>query len=604
MKVPGWAMALCGAILAACTPTDAVHRPDSAARAKCQEVQPLSTRFRERRDRVYDNGAAENPARCGYQAHAFATIRPPTETRNQTWAEALAAEEVSVFDPDGFALSLVEINDSGAFAEPQQLDDLIASLKAHQRANRQNYVVTLVHGWRHDASVRNADVEKFRTVLAYARSALNARCVETGTYCDAALTGVFLGWRGRSFAEPVKPWQDNYSPWVLGAAPTVWERKAKSETLAIQRDGAVNALLQTLDTTLTSDPGNPRADKLLVVGHSLGGNMLATYLRPRAVAQVNRHPTTGGRTMQPLLGDLVVLLNPASEAANWTAIQRAERAKAGLQDSADLIANADGNFDADLFARLTTWRRLYPINQRPIYISITSASNWSDDERRGRQVKFDTATQVLFPISRWLAGYSDTEQVRTIGHLDPEYTTRGVLRSPAVGTTHEFSVNQGTGIRARYSTGAEPRLSWCSDASGWLIAARQKQIDQNGNAIGWDYGLDPDAPDGLRAERNIAGLHNAVSVQWRHSLNVRGQANGLSVAGPFSPFWNVRALDTAIRDHAGWVNYPTWCAIHQLVLDDVTNQRAITPAVAETIAVQEMIERRDDEAVQAAPVVE
>ena len=599
-------MALCfaGLFLSACTATDVVHRPDAAAAIKCQAEQPLSLRFRERRDRAYGGGSTENPARCGLQALGFATTRPPSERRNQTWDEALAAEEVRVTDPDAFGLSFVEINDAGRFANPQQLEDLLARLRAHTRQNRQNYVVTLVHGWRHDASIRDADVEKFRTVLAYARSALNARCVETGTYCDAALTGVFLGWRGRSFAEPVKPWQDNYSPWVIGAAPTVWERKAKSETLALQRDGAVHQLLQALDREVASDPGNPRADKLLVVGHSLGGNMLATYLQQRAVRQIERHPVSARRAMPPLLGDLVVLLNPAAEASKWTAIQRAERAKAGLEDSPALVGNPGGVFDPALAQKLRAWRRLYPETQRPIYVSITSAGNWWAGERLGRQIKLDTATQLLFPISRWLVGYREEEDVRTIGHLNPEYSDRLTLRSAAVGTSHEFSVNQGIGIRARYNTGAEPRLAWCSDASGWLIAARRKQIEQDGTASGWDYGLDPDAPPGLRAERNIAGLHNAVSVQWRHNLNLRGQQNRLSVAGPYSPFWNVRALDTAIRDHAGWVNYPTWCAIHQLVLDDITDQRAITPAVAETIAVQEMIERRDVDAMQAAPVVE
>ena len=37
------------------------------------------------------------------------------------------------------------------------------------------------------------------------------------------------------------------------------------------------------------------------------------------------------------------------------------------------------------------------------------------------------------------------------------------------------------------------------------------------------------------------------------------------------PFWNVRAFDTALKKHDGYVSYPLICAINQLVMDDVAS---------------------------------
>ena len=91
----------------------------------------------------------------------------------------------------------------------------------------------------------------------------------------------------------------------------------------------------------------------------------------------------------------------------------------------------------------------------------------------------------------------------------------------------------------------------------------------------------------------MAAGRNPASVQWRHSLWLPYQKNRISVASSRSPFWNVRALDTAIKDHHGWVSYPMWCAINQLVLDDVTARRP-GAAVRETLEAQQAFEAEVD----------
>ena len=63
-------------------------------------------------------------------------------------------------------------------------------------------------------------------------------------------------------------------------------------------------------------------------------------------------------------------------------------------------------------------------------------------------------------------------------------------------------------------------------------------------------------------------------MQIRHQLGLKDEETGKtvwrsSVAAARSPFWNIRATDTVIEKHGGFVNYPLWCVINQLFLDPV-----------------------------------
>ena len=75
-----------------------------------------------------------------------------------------------------------------------------------------------------------------------------------------------------------------------------------------------------LGTLAAPRPDGRDTTTLIVAGHSLGGNMLATGLKDDVLKAVRRHRF--GETLPPVLGNLVVLINPASEASKWTAIQR------------------------------------------------------------------------------------------------------------------------------------------------------------------------------------------------------------------------------------------------------------------------------------------
>ncbi len=562
--------------LAACTPRNQAHRAFAPDAVECAGVtRVLGVSNNERRG---ENAAASG---CYLQRH----LLPAPETRpnsrpDQGWQTLATQSGAPLADPAGYHLAFVEIGDDGQMLIAGQLPALTQHLAGQKAAGRQNVVVAFVHGWRHDASIGDRDVQKLRTLLGYSRAALNTRCIQEGSYCNAALTGVFVGWRGRSFAEPLLTADGGFSPFALGAFPTVWDRKEKSG----QHAGRALQILRGVEGALTLKQGSATADKMLVFGHSFGGNMLANAMEQPMLDAIRRHPMPpqgrDGAQMRPVLGDLVVLINPASESRHWTSMQRALRAKSGMDDPQNWLTaavDADGTtrVDPDRWRQLAPWRRMFPMDQRPVYISITATDNWLT-RNPTRRVAYDAATGALFPLAQKLAGKKG-EATRTIGHLRPQYASgqRKVLTGPPVGATHEFSVNQGTGQRASYKLSAQVETSWCDPAAGWLRATRDDQIAQGWSfGDGWDYGLDPDAAASrLTAAENIARGVNPASVQWRHSLNLRGRPNLWSVVPGRAPIWNVRALDTAVREHGEYVNYPLWCAINQLVLDDVVTVR-------------------------------
>lgn len=519
------------------------------------------------------------------------------------WEGLAQAAGQTLSEPGRYALAFVELDDAGADWVPGQLDALRAHLDAQDRAGRQNVVVTYVHGWRHDAALGNGDVRKLRRMLAYTRAALNARCIAQARYCEATLTGVFIGWKGRRVIEPGGGGDEDqgFTFGFLGNATSFWRRWDVSRYLGDGigrrrgqpdlRPAPLARVLDGIEAELRLAQGNPGADKLLIFGHSMGGNMLAEMLRRPARRAIDRHPRGG--VMPPLRGDLVVLLNPAARADAWAGLQLAERRRAGFAVEDNEIWCDPTGTDADYAcrpgSRLAAWQRLYPVGQRPVYLSLTVAGDWAFSPGRERPVVADSATREVFPFARQWAGESEPLHVTALGHLVPPYVDGGRgLDGQAIGASHEVAILQGVltegGRRypSTYANATRPAAAWCAPADGWLRAAREDALADD-NPVSWDYGLVATPEEGQpRYLRNIGGRLHHASVQWRHAVYLPRTGHAFSVAPANSPFWNVRALDTAMRGHAGWAKFPIWCALNQLVLDDVTAPREV-PVVEDVL---------------------
>lgn len=583
---------LLGWSLTACTSKDAIYRPFSPSaslvdQAELKTVSGLAYKPEEISKRPGPD--CRTPVLLPDASYEGAVLRGNDRLINPRILCYLSTFEVPgakawkkeprgsrILEPDRYRLSFVEMpEDQPKLRHEQQLTDLLTSFKDGQ----QDVVVVYIHGWRHDAGPGNGNVRNFRTMLGYFRSALNTRCVEEGAYCKAKLTGVYLSWRGRSYAESAK--YEASAVDLAGVFPTVWSRKSQSEKLATTGNGAgspiVGSVLTQIQKSLELQKGayNNKADKMLVIGHSFGGNMLATYLLPKALDQIKTHEA--GQEIKPLLGDLVVLMNPASEARKWTDLQKAMRAKAGIPDDVNWVSSLPSDQEEVRRPGIMRWARLFAKKQRPTYISITATDNWAPNDATGK--KPDRATKILFPMAQMASLNFAREDRTTIGHLVPDYQLipqNGKrlpfrrMKSTPIGASHDLILNAGNGAPSSYLNSGDPKKARCGPHHGWLRKSQQKANEHFGT--NWDSGYN-DKKEGTEA---LLDNMNGAEIQFRHSLWLKN-SSGMTKKGVraestsqgFSPFWNIRA-NKAVTSHGGISSFPALCGLSLLWLDNAT----------------------------------
>jgi hypothetical protein len=242
--------------------------------------------------------------------------------------------------------------------------DQLDVLRRHL-ATGSNYVIAFVHGWRHDASIGDQNVADLRHYAAHAARFLAERCEREKIYCDTRVTAIYIGWRGARVNENAMRIRFGVIGEYLGefaAGATLFDRKPVSEQVA---PGAVSAL-RTLESVLSARDSdgslkpNAPVNKMIIFGHSLGGNLLMTGLKDDLIKLVHRHNPR--EHLPSVLGDLVVLINPASEASKWTAVQR--------EVWKQIAFHTDENTSIDV---VVDGHQFFPIEQKPVFISVTSA---------------------------------------------------------------------------------------------------------------------------------------------------------------------------------------------------------------------------------------
>ena len=525
----------------------------------------------------------------------------------------------------------------------------------HLKQSKSNYVVVFIHGWRHDAAVGDGDVANFRIYAAHAARFVADRAAIDDAYKDTRVTAIYIGWRG---ARTDETWLSRNVPWIGGAVGTIsavftlFDRKPVSEAIAPSALSALRTIENTLEIDAYSELPRKNPNKMIVFGHSLGGNMLMTALQDDLVKKVSLHEP--GAYLQPVLGDLVVLINPASEASKWTAVQRALWRRLAL-------VNGERRPGKDYEASQVFFRD----DQRPFFISATSARNWPPGGRQQLDCSFGDkvqnteniivqqiadygwATHDMFPafkgdlrpladrlelwgtqrdpndecaqmrrtigdkilhplrtsavfVSEFIRVLpfiqTDPEQTQTIGNLDPPRSPRGNLRTYGAtmkpfGTTHELrasdkaSQRDARKISPKYADKEIPLAykeivtaeASCAVATNWLSRAKNEKLraeaiadpgSRRHYATKWDtYDLKASTVpnEGFPALRFVHGFADSgIAPPTR----------------PNDPFWNLRAFDTALAEHDGYMLSSFICAMNQLVLDDITTilPPASTPA--------------------------
>jgi len=417
-----------------------------------------NTLFRGERD-IAHRFAAPNAPQCKAQESMPIALSSEDETRDNDELAAIerqpilgsaltcmvqvhqveAPRDKSASDALRYYLSFLEFAENGSPADvdannrvlrTRQLDALVAHLR-HQRAlGNPNYVIAFVHGWRHDASIGDGDVAKLRLMAAYTASFLRQRCLAVQRDCNTMVTGVYIGWRGarideRYASRALGPRIGQYFDAVFGTPPalvTLFDRKPVSERIG---PAAITALRRIDSITFDRAPTGWKRDsqgRMIVFGHSLGGNMLATALRETMLDRIERH--VPGTAMTSPFGNMIVLLNPASEASNWTVLQRAMRERVRFT-----YPMRDGDVPDQIKREakdITDGHKFYPAEQPPIYVTLGSASTWPAGGVRKADLKY--LHRQIFGDNPLSASPQSAAPADIASSADAEATCKEMLR--------------------------------------------------------------------------------------------------------------------------------------------------------------------------------
>lgn len=343
----------------------------------------------------------------------------------------------SIEQTNEYLLGFVEFDDQGWFWDRKQADVLIDRLLAKDVLESGLLMVVYVHGWQHNASFDDDNVQSFRETLKRIH-AYEQLASQSEKRAARRVAGIYVGWRGLS----LKPGLLKYL--------TFWDRKNTADKVG---HGALTDLMSRLETVQAShlkvydaDKSRLAQTKLIVVGHSFGGQVVYS-----ALSQILVDRFTGGiDAMAPkTFGDLVILVNPAFEASRFTTLH-------------------------DL-AGVRTW---YADGQLPLVAIFTSET--------------DLATKTAFPAGRNLSTifekYRDGEQKKadrqTVGHFEP-YRTHELRPRPDVEARAPLALETDQQKAADFRTVTSLRQQWIdlSSRSGWNLDLGGARLTHQGKTV-------------------------------------------------------------------------------------------------------------------------
>ena len=251
-----------------------------------------------------------------------------------------------------YYLAVIEFDDQGWYQDLGQRSEFERFL--HEKAEQDEHllIVVFIHGWKHNAAADDRSLQSFRGVLRDARFSEDRRSEDRGR--DRKVLGVYLSWRGLSLS--------GNELWMNAS---FWARKKAASKVAV---GSIREILARLRVfqiarNKTNDHEEPdEGTRLIIAGHSFGGLILFTAVSEYLIESVVGRTLLGGsgkRIVQPF-GDLVILINPAFEAARYLPLYAAVQAQPG-----------------------------YPKHQRPCFLAVTATN--------------DSATGYWFPFGRWFS---------------------------------------------------------------------------------------------------------------------------------------------------------------------------------------------------------
>jgi hypothetical protein len=334
------------------------------------------------------------------QIHNGADGRADTTiAKLQGTAEQERVQNASIEHHPEFSLGVVEFNDEGLLFSSQQRDSVFKMIRDESKDGA--IIVVFVPGWKHNATVCDANLSCFREVL----SALG-RGEGIG---GRRVIGVYLGWRGLTYCNP------------LGRQFSFWNRKRVGERLGGNQARHVIEDLVSLYNMIKNNKGGGNT-RFVAVGHSLGGGVLFSAVGPmyRQGLQdaIKQARATNSDTLEPIKGyhdilghdvyfpDLVVLANPAFEAELYR------------RTPADLLT-------------MRSEKKKFSQQQLPLLLSVSSEG---DTATRGFFPVGQTL-KVLFSPAMWIRGFPYlVRNITTAANYTPYVTDRARIWKPLPAT--------------------------------------------------------------------------------------------------------------------------------------------------------------------------
>src|ERR1700722_10382122 len=269
-----------------------------------------------------------------------------------------------LFDFKEYQLAIVEFDDQGRCYSRQQMKEVADWVSS--RMDRDVIIVVFVHGWKHNARSDDQNLADFQKVLTETVQLERAEQAKHGN-APRPVLGVFVGWRGLSL----------YDRFDVLANLTFWDRQGAGRRVAV---GSVRELFGRFRHYRNHRVDEKGAPLLVIVGHSFGGMIVYSALAQSLIeAASTTRPEISTR-----FADLVLLVNPAFEAARYLPIY-------------DLLRERSPPEDA---------------NQPPVFVCATATNDW--------------ATGIAFPIGNAYCLLTESRRgreerqamINTMGHLD------------------------------------------------------------------------------------------------------------------------------------------------------------------------------------------
>lgn len=191
---------------------------------------------------------------------------------------------------NGSPVQIVELDEQGDPWDRRQLDQAVAGIRASKKAP---LVITYVHGWRHDATPDDTDLQMFRTFLDQLQTS-------SPQMRKFQVHGVYVGWRGASVHEAKMLKGLN----ILWAGPTFFGRRLQTDRIA--RVPLTNTLLRLTQASRQ----HKLKGKSVIVGHSFGARVVEQAM---AQAIVTQSALSAPGQPMAMPADLIFLINQASE---------------------------------------------------------------------------------------------------------------------------------------------------------------------------------------------------------------------------------------------------------------------------------------------------